>query len=430
MKTSIAVLLTCCGIGITIASCSIIGIKEYNKETKENENYTRVLKVNAEEEITNLAGYSLTFTDTTIDFFYTITTQQPLMLNFYVNNNDTINNYTYLMFRLRNIFYNTTEVFNAGNWISDNYKTIHITEDNLNQNDRQKLIQYQTINQDIVIPTPNVRIQENKLIITIENAENYTFKIFKDNSLYLTTTSTITNLTENGSYSVIAVYENTYQSAMSQAVSFTSTEDYTETIRQLIEENNNLQNQNQNLTNQINNLTNQITNLNTQINYLTESNETLQNQLTTLSNNNTELEQTNNDLQNGYSTLQAIINGKDSQINSLNLQIQEFERTGSAVIDLPGVMLQILAMPWTFITTAFNVTLWEGTNYAINFANVFKGLIAILTLLFIIRLFTNGFNAIGQISNNASQTELNKAKTKESLSKARLNDRTDPNKKD
>lgn len=102
------------------------------------------------------------------------------------------------------------------------------------------------------------------------------------------------------------------------------------------------------------------------------------------------------------------------------------QNAGTEFIDIRGMMLQILGMPFTFISKAFDVTLWEGTQYAFNFANFFKGLIAILTILFIIRLFTSGLSAIGTAQSNRentkltkSQTELNKAKAKQIESKTK-----------
>lgn len=73
-------------------------------------------------------------------------------------------------------------------------------------------------------------------------------------------------------------------------------------------------------------------------------------------------------------------------------------QTGTEVIDIPGLMWQILIMPFSFISQAFNVTIFEGTPYQLNFANLFKGLIAIMTLLFVIRLFTGGINMLGEYS--------------------------------
>lgn len=65
------------------------------------------------------------------------------------------------------------------------------------------------------------------------------------------------------------------------------------------------------------------------------------------------------------------------------------------VIDIPGLMLYILSMPWTFISQAFNVTLFPNTPYQVNIANLFKGVLAIMSVLFIIKLLTHGFDALG-----------------------------------
>lgn len=55
------------------------------------------------------------------------------------------------------------------------------------------------------------------------------------------------------------------------------------------------------------------------------------------------------------------------------------------VIDIPGVLLQILVMPFTFMSTAFNFTFWQGTPYAINIGHLLLGLLIALIIIFIIR---------------------------------------------
>lgn len=96
-------------------------------------------------------------------------------------------------------------------------------------------------------------------------------------------------------------------------------------------------------------------------------------------------------------------------------------------------MLNVLTMPFTFISQGFNVTLWEGTPYAINIGNFIKSLIAIATILFIIKMFTSGFSVIGNYTTgtgaNISQWRKNRSERKLNESKARLNDRTNPNHK-
>lgn len=56
------------------------------------------------------------------------------------------------------------------------------------------------------------------------------------------------------------------------------------------------------------------------------------------------------------------------------------------VIDLPGLMFQILGMPFAFISQAFNVTLFPNTPYQVNISNIFLTLIAILIFLWLIKL--------------------------------------------
>lgn len=85
-------------------------------------------------------------------------------------------------------------------------------------------------------------------------------------------------------------------------------------------------------------------------------------------------------------------------------------------------MLQILTMPFTFISQAFNITLWPNTAWEFNLSNFILSIIAIASILFIIRLFTSGFTVIGNYTSNQeskkvnkdlrrSQTKLNQAKT-------------------
>ena len=69
-------------------------------------------------------------------------------------------------------------------------------------------------------------------------------------------------------------------------------------------------------------------------------------------------------------------------------------------ISLQGLMIQILTMPFTFISQAFNVTLWPNTPYEFNISNFILSLIAIATILFIIKLFTSGFSIVGNYTNN------------------------------
>lgn len=56
------------------------------------------------------------------------------------------------------------------------------------------------------------------------------------------------------------------------------------------------------------------------------------------------------------------------------------------VIDLPSIMFQVLGMPFTFITTAFSLTLFPGTPYAIDIGNIFLGFLGIIWILLVVKL--------------------------------------------
>ena len=48
------------------------------------------------------------------------------------------------------------------------------------------------------------------------------------------------------------------------------------------------------------------------------------------------------------------------------------------VVDIPGLMFTVLTMPFSFISTAFNLTLFPGTPYQINISELFLGIIGLL----------------------------------------------------
>lgn len=57
------------------------------------------------------------------------------------------------------------------------------------------------------------------------------------------------------------------------------------------------------------------------------------------------------------------------------------------VIDIPGLMWQILEMPFAFVSQAFNLTLFPGTPYQVNISNLFLSIIAIFVFVWLIGLF-------------------------------------------
>lgn len=56
------------------------------------------------------------------------------------------------------------------------------------------------------------------------------------------------------------------------------------------------------------------------------------------------------------------------------------------VIDIPGLIWEILSMPFAFISTAFNLTLFPGTQYSINIANLVLTIFGVLVFVFILKL--------------------------------------------
>lgn len=56
------------------------------------------------------------------------------------------------------------------------------------------------------------------------------------------------------------------------------------------------------------------------------------------------------------------------------------------VVDVGSLLFQILSMPFTFMSVAFDLTIFPGTPYQINFSNLFLTLIAVMIFIFILKL--------------------------------------------
>ena len=63
--------------------------------------------------------------------------------------------------------------------------------------------------------------------------------------------------------------------------------------------------------------------------------------------------------------------------------------TNYEVIDIPGMMWEILSMPFAFISTAFNLTLFPGTPYQVNISNLVLMVFGVLVFIFIFKLLLN-----------------------------------------
>ena len=57
------------------------------------------------------------------------------------------------------------------------------------------------------------------------------------------------------------------------------------------------------------------------------------------------------------------------------------------VIDIPGLMWEILTMPFSFVSQAFNLTLFPGTPYQLNISNLFLSIIAVVVFVWLISFF-------------------------------------------
>lgn len=62
------------------------------------------------------------------------------------------------------------------------------------------------------------------------------------------------------------------------------------------------------------------------------------------------------------------------------------------VIDIPGLMFTILTLPFSFITQAFNITLFPNTPYSINIGNLFLSIVAIIILMWLLQKIIGFFS--------------------------------------
>lgn len=88
---------------------------------------------------------------------------------------------------------------------------------------------------------------------------------------------------------------------------------------------------------------------------------------------------------------------------------------------LQSLMLKILTMPFTFISQAFNITLWPNTAWEFNIGNFILAIIAISAVLFIIKVFTSGFSVIGNYNSSKNQNKLTKSQIETNKTRAELN---------
>lgn len=61
-------------------------------------------------------------------------------------------------------------------------------------------------------------------------------------------------------------------------------------------------------------------------------------------------------------------------------------QVNTEVVDIAGLMFTILGLPFSFISQAFDLTIFEGTPYQINISKLFLGFIAIAMLLWVLKI--------------------------------------------
>lgn len=84
---------------------------------------------------------------------------------------------------------------------------------------------------------------------------------------------------------------------------------------------------------------------------------------------------------NNNSIYQTIIDVNEATITGIQQIYTTIE-----VLDMPNLMWTILTMPFTFISMAFNLTLWPGTPYAVDIGSLFLALLGVLIFIFIMKL--------------------------------------------
>lgn len=65
---------------------------------------------------------------------------------------------------------------------------------------------------------------------------------------------------------------------------------------------------------------------------------------------------------------------------------------GYEYVDIPNLMFTILTLPFSFITQAFNITLFPNTPYSINIGNLFLSIVAIILLMWILQKIIGFFS--------------------------------------
>ena len=90
------------------------------------------------------------------------------------------------------------------------------------------------------------------------------------------------------------------------------------------------------------------------------------------------------DIEYGYDNRSS---GMDATWDMLKANTPAPPPTDYEIVDIGGLMFDILTMPFAFVSQAFNLTLFPNTAYSINVSSVFLAIFAALTFIFIIKKF-------------------------------------------
>lgn len=110
-----------------------------------------------------------------------------------------------------------------------------------------------------------------------------------------------------------------------------------------------------------------------------------------------EIGQSNNTIEyteNSYPYYFVFYLGQEDTFFTLQMKQTEISYTYTftpneeGIIDIPGLLWNILAMPFGFISTAFNLTIFPGTMYQLNIGHLLLILVNALIIIFVIKRFT------------------------------------------
>lgn len=71
--------------------------------------------------------------------------------------------------------------------------------------------------------------------------------------------------------------------------------------------------------------------------------------------------------------------------NVINLSGQYIPGTAQEIVDIPGIMWEIITMPFAFVSQAFNLTLFPGTQFSLNVSNLLLSIFGVLVFILLLK---------------------------------------------